>query len=131
MKNRFLVTMGLIAALMATGCAGNAGSNQQPDAAQDAETVQVQEQQETTDAGQESAEPAQEAAAPQTGKYESSNGWTATYNPAEIEAIEDDAVYFSYIGEAEGKRHDQGRHSLSEIGLMNKCMSFQWEILLK
>ena len=103
MKNRFLVTMGLIAALMATGCAGNAGSNPQPEAAQSAETVQAQEQQETAaDAGQESAEPAQEAAAPQTGKYESGYGWTATYNPAEIEVVEDDAVYFSYIGEAEG-----------------------------
>ena len=39
MKNKILVTMGLIAALMATGCAGNAGSNPQPEAAQSAETV--------------------------------------------------------------------------------------------
>ena len=103
MKNKILVTMGLIAALMATGCAGNAGSNPQPEAAQSAETVQAQEQQETAaDAGQDSAEPAQEAAAPQTGKYESGYGWTVSYNSADIQMTEEDAVYFSYKGEAEG-----------------------------
>ena len=93
MKNRFLVTMGLIAALMATGCAGNAGSNPQPEAAQNAETVQAQqetgaEQETAADAGQQSAEPAQEAAAPQIVKYESSQGWNASYNSADIEVID-------------------------------------------
>lgn len=107
MKNRILVTMGLIAALMATGCAGNAGPNPQPEAAQNAETVQAQqetgeEQGTAADAGQQAAEPAQEAAAPQIVKYESSAGWNASYNSADIEVIEDDAVYFSYKGEAEG-----------------------------
>lgn len=109
MKNKILVTMGLIAALMATGCAGNAGSNSQTEAAQNAETVQAQAEQESgaeqeaaADAGQQTAEPAQEAGTPQIVKYESGNGWNVSYNSADIEVIEDDAVYFSYKGEAEG-----------------------------
>ena len=107
MKNKVFVTMGLIAALMATGCAGKAGSNPQPEAAQNAETVQAQqetgaEQDAAADAGQQTAEPAQEAAAPQIVKYESSEGWNASYNSADIEVIEDDAVYFNYKGAAEG-----------------------------
>lgn len=103
MKNKILVTMGLIAALMATGCAGNSGSNAQPEAAQSAETVQAETQQETAaDAGKEAAEPAQDPAAPQTVKYESGFGWIVSYNSADIQMTEEDAVYFSYKGEAEG-----------------------------
>ena len=43
MKNKMLLTMGLVAALMAAGCASTAGSASQPEAAPTAETVQAQQ----------------------------------------------------------------------------------------
>ncbi|MBQ8054002.1 MAG: hypothetical protein IJ198_09405 [Lachnospiraceae bacterium] len=85
MKNKMLLTMGLVAALMAAGCASTSGSASQPEAAPAAETAQ-----------------AQQDAASQIVKYESSDGWSASYNSAAIEVIEDDAVYFNYKGDAEG-----------------------------
>ena len=105
MKNKMLLTMGLVAALMAAGCASTAGSASQPEAAPTAETVQAQQDaaaedgKEAAEAGQETA---QQDAAAQIVKYESSDGWSASYNSAAIEVIEDDAVYFNYKGDAEG-----------------------------
>ena len=105
MKNKMLLTMGLVAALMAAGCASTAGSASQPEAAPAAETVQSQQDaaaedgKEAAEAGQETA---QQDAAAQIVKYESSDGWSASYNSAAIEVIEDDAVYFNYKGDAEG-----------------------------
>ena len=114
MKNKMLLTMGLVAALMAAGCASTAGSASQPEAAPTAETVQAQQDaaaedgkeaaeagQEATEAGQDAAQQTQDAAS-QVVKYESSDGWSAYYNSAAIEVIEDDAVYFNYKGDAEG-----------------------------
>lgn len=112
MKNKMLLTMGLVAALMAAGCASTAGSASQPESAPAAETVQAQQDAEAEDgkevaeAGQEATEAGQETAqqdaAAQIVKYESSDGWSASYNSAAIEVIEDDAVYFNYKGDAEG-----------------------------
>ena len=105
MKNKMLLTMGLVAALMAAGCGSTAGSASQPEAAPAAETVQSQQDaaaedgKEAAEAGQETA---QQDAAAQIVKYESSDGWSASYNSAAIEVIEDDAVYFNYKGDAEG-----------------------------
>jgi outer membrane murein-binding lipoprotein Lpp len=114
MKNKMLLTMGLVAALMAAGCASTAGSASQPEAAPAAETVQAQQDaeaedgkeaaeagQEATEAGQDAAQQTQDAAS-QIVKYESKDGWSASYNSAAIEVIEDDAVYFNYKGDAEG-----------------------------
>ncbi|MDR9829640.1 hypothetical protein RCJ22_29045, partial [Vibrio sp. FNV 38] len=102
-------TMGLAAALIVTGCAANNASNAQPEAAQEAETVQAEVAQETeteqeaeAGASQDTSEPAQETAEAGIEKYESSDGWSVSYDSACIELIEDDAVYFKYTGEAEG-----------------------------
>ena len=107
MKNKMLLTMGLVAALMAAGCASTAGSASQPEAAPTAETVQAQQDaaaedgKEAAEAGQDAAQQTQDAAS-QVVKYESKDGWSASYNSAAIEVIEDDAVYFNYKGDAEG-----------------------------
>ena len=93
MKKKLLMTMGLAAALIVTGCAANGASNAQTESAQEAETVQAEVAQET--------ETEQEAEAG-IEKYESSDGWSVSYDSACIELIEDDAVYFKYTGEAEG-----------------------------
>ena len=42
MKKKIMMTMGLAAALIVTGCAANNASNAQPEAAQEAETVQAE-----------------------------------------------------------------------------------------
>ena len=55
MKNKLLLTMGLVAALMAAGCASTAGSASQPEAAPTAETVQAQQDAAAED-GKEAAE---------------------------------------------------------------------------
>ena len=109
MKKKLLMTMGLVAALIVTGCAANGASNAQPESAQEAETVQAEAAQETegeqeaeAGASQDTSEPAQDTAAAGIEKYESSDGWSAYYNSAAIEVIEDDAVYFNYKGDAEG-----------------------------
>ena len=109
MKKKLLMTMGLVAALIVTGCAANGASNAQPESAQEAETVQAEAAQETegeqeaeAGASQDTSEPAQETAEAGIEKYESSDGWSASYDSACIELIEDDAVYFKYTGEAEG-----------------------------
>ena len=93
MKKKLLMTMGLAAALIVTGCAANGASNAQTESAQEAETVQAEAAQETE--GEQEAEAGIE-------KYESSDGWSVSYDSACIELIEDDAVYFKYTGEAEG-----------------------------
>ena len=93
MKKKLLMTVGLAAALIVTGCAANGASNAQPESAQEAETVQAEAAQETE--GEQEAEAGIE-------KYESSDGWSVSYDSACIELIEDDAVYFKYTGEAEG-----------------------------
>ena len=93
MKKKLLMTMGLAAALIVTGCAANGASNAQTESAQEAETVQAEAAQET--------ETEQEAEAG-IEKYESSDGWSVSYDSSCIELIEDDAVYFKYTGEAEG-----------------------------
>ena len=55
MNNKTLVTMGLIAAMLMTGCAGKAGTGTQTDAAQ-TEATAVEAQAETeAGAGQETA----------------------------------------------------------------------------
>lgn len=100
MYNKAFVTMGLIAAMLMTGCAGKAGAGAQAgatktDAAQ-TEATAVEEKTETE------AGAGQEAAAPETVKYESTDGWSAVYEKNSIEVIEDDGVYFSYIGKADG-----------------------------
>ena len=93
MKKKLLMTMGLAAALIVTGCAANGASNAQTESAQEAETVQAEAARET--------EAEQEAEAG-IEEYESSDGWSVSYDSACIELIEDDAVYFKYTGEAEG-----------------------------
>ena len=93
MKKKLLMTMGLVAALIVTGCAANGASNAQPESAQEAETVQAEAAQETE--GEQEAEAGIE-------KYESSDGWSVSYDSSYFELIEDDAVYFKYTGEAEG-----------------------------
>ena len=93
MKKKLVMTMGLAVALIVTGCAANGASNAQTESAQEAETVQAEVAQET--------ETEQEAEAG-IEKYESSDGWSVSYDSACIELIEDDAVYFKYTGEAEG-----------------------------
>ena len=47
MKKKLLMTMGLAAALIVTGCAANGASNAQTESAQEAETVQAEVAQET------------------------------------------------------------------------------------
>ena len=93
MKKKLLMTMGLVAALIVTGCAANGASNAQTESAQEAETVQAEAARET--------EAEQEAEAG-IEKYESSDGWSVSYDSSYFELIEDDAVYFKYTGEAEG-----------------------------
>ena len=92
--------MGLIAAMLMTGCAGKAGAGAQAGATQtdtaQTEATSVEEKKETE------AGAGQEAAAPETVKYESADGWSAVYEKNSIEVIEDDGVYFSYIGKADG-----------------------------
>lgn len=92
--------MGLIAAMLMTGCAGKAGAGAQAGATQtdaaQTEATAVEEKTETE------AGAGQEAAAPETVKYESTDGWSAVYEKNSIEVIEDDGVYFSYIGKADG-----------------------------
>ncbi len=94
MYNKALVIMGLVAAMLMTGCAGKAGASQ-TDAAQ-TEATAVEEKNEAE------AGAAQEAAAPETVKYESADGWSAVYEKNSIEVIEADGVYFSYTGKADG-----------------------------
>lgn len=100
MNNKTLITMGLIAAMLMTGCAGKAGAGAQAGATQtdtaQTEATSVEEKKETE------AGAGQEAAAPETVKYESADGWSAVYEKNSIEVIEDDGVYFSYIGKADG-----------------------------
>ena len=109
MKKKLLMTMGLAAALIVTGCAANGASNAQTESAQEAETVQAEAAQETegeqeaeAGASQDTSEPAQDTAAAGIEKYESSDGWSVSYDSSYFELIEDDAVYFKYTGEAEG-----------------------------
>lgn len=100
MNNKTLITMGLIAAMLMTGCAGKAGAGAQAGASQtDAAQTEATAVEEKTEA---EAGAAQEAAAPETVKYESADGWSAVYEKNSIEVIEDDGVYFSYIGKADG-----------------------------
>ena len=121
MKNKLLVTMGLVAALMVTGCAGSTGTGAQADTdtqaqeAQSEETAEAEAGQETAEAGQETeaeantaeAEANADAGAEQETaseivKYESDEGWSVSYNEAEFEVNEDDGTYFHYIGQADG-----------------------------
>ena len=95
MNNKTLVTMGLIAAMLMTGCAGKAGTGTQTDAAQ-TETTAVEAQAETE------AGAGQETAAAEFVKYESADGWSTSYDKNSIEVTEDDGTWFSYIGKADG-----------------------------
>ena len=100
MYNKTLVTMGLIAAMLMTGCAGKTASGTQTDAAQ-ADTAQTEatavEAKTETEAGAE-----QEAVAAELVKYESAEGWSASYDKSIIEVTEDDGTWFNYIGKADG-----------------------------
>lgn len=100
MNNKTLVTMGLIAAMLMTGCAGKTGTGTQTDTAQ-TETAQTEatavEAQTETDAGT-----GQETVAAELVKYESADGWIATYDKGTVEVTEDDGTCFSYIGKADG-----------------------------
>ena len=95
MNNKTLVTMGLIAAMLMTGCAGKAGTGKQTDAAQ-TEATAVEAQAETE------AGAGQETAAAEFVKYESADGWSTSYDKNSIEVTEDDGTWFSYIGKADG-----------------------------
>lgn len=95
MNNKTLVTMGLIAAMLMTGCAGKAGTGTQTDAAQ-TEATAVEAQAETE------AGAGQETAAAEFVKYESADGWNTSYDKNSIEVTEDDGTWFSYIGKADG-----------------------------
>ena len=95
MNNKTLVTMGLIAAMLMTGCAGKAGTGTQTDAAQ-TEATAVEAQAETE------AGAGQETAAAEFVKYESADGWSTSYDKNSIEVTEDDGTWFSYIGKADG-----------------------------
>lgn len=100
MYKKTLVTMGLIAAMLMTGCAGKTGTGTQTDAAQ-ADTAQteataVEAKTETEDGA------AQETVAAELVKYESAEGWSAAYDKSVIEVTEDDGTWFNYIGKAEG-----------------------------
>ena len=100
MNNKTLVTMGLIAAMLMTGCAGKAGAGAQASATQtDAAQTEATAAEEKTET---EAGVGQEAAVPETAVYESADGWSAVYDKGSIEVIEDDGVYFSYIGKADG-----------------------------
>ena len=100
MYNKALVTMGLVAAMLMTGCAGKAGAGAQAGASQtDAAQTEATAVEEKNEA---EAGAAQEAAAPETVKYESADGWSAVYEKNSIEVIEADGVYFSYTGKADG-----------------------------
>ena len=92
--------MGLIAAMLMTGCAGKTGTGTQTDAAQ-ADTAQteataVEAKTETEDGA------AQETVAAELVKYESAEGWSAAYDKSVIEVTEDDGTWFNYIGKADG-----------------------------
>lgn len=92
--------MGLVAAMLMTGCAGKAGAGAQAGASQtDAAQTEATAVEEKTEA---EAGATQEAAAPETVKYESADGWSAVYEKNSIEVIEADGVYFSYTGKADG-----------------------------
>lgn len=93
MKNKLLVTMGLVAALMVTGCAGSTGTGAQADTDTQAQEAQSEETAE--------AEAEQETAS-EIVKYESDERWSVSYNEAEFEVNEDDGTYFHYIGQADG-----------------------------
>ena len=100
MYNKALVIMGLVAAMLMTGCAGKAGAGAQAGASQtDAAQTEATAVEEKNEA---EAGAAQEAAAPETVKYESADGWSAVYEKNSIEVIEADGVYFSYTGKADG-----------------------------
>ena len=100
MYNKTLVTMGLVAAMLMTGCAGKTGTGTQTDAAQ-ADTAQTEattaETKTETEAGA-----AQETVTAELVKYESAEGWSAFYDKSVIEVTEDDGTWFNYIGKAEG-----------------------------
>ena len=100
MYNKTLVTMGLIAAMLMTGCAGKTSSGTQTDAAK-ADTVQTEatavEAKDEAEAGA-----AQETVTAELAKYESADGWSAVYDKSIIEVTEDDGTWFSYTGKADG-----------------------------
>ena len=100
MNNKTLVTMGLIAAMLMTGCAGKTGTGTQTDAAQ-AETAQTEataaEAKTETD-----AEAVQETVTAELVKYDSADGWSATYDKSIFEVAEDDGTSFTYTGKADG-----------------------------
>lgn len=87
MKNKFLVIISLAAALITAGCSGNSAANTQQEATATSEVA-------TTEA-------AATSEVSET-RYDSPDGWSVSYNSAEIEEYEDDGTYFKYIGEAEG-----------------------------
>ena len=100
MNSKTLVTMGLIAAMLMTGCAGKTGTGTQTDAAQ-ADTAQTEAT--AVEAKTEAeAEAVQETVTAELVKYESAEGWSATYDKSVIEVTEDDGTWFNYIGKADG-----------------------------
>ena len=115
MKKEIIVTLGLIAALAFAGCANQTAGNTQAEPAQEqaaeteqtADTEQTAETEQTTEAEQTAETEQEQTAQTQTEsaelvKYESKDGWSASYDSSVIEVIEDDGVYFSYKGDAEG-----------------------------
>ena len=90
MNSKTLVTMGLIAAMLMTGCAGKTGTGTQTDAAQ-ADTAQTEvtavEAKTEIEAGA-----AQETVTAELVKYESAEGWSASYDKSVIEVTEDDGT---------------------------------------
>ena len=100
MNSKILVTMGLVAAMLMTGCAGKTGTGTQTDAAQ-ADTAQTEAAAVEAQAGTE-AGAGRETAATEFVKYESADGWSTSYDKNSIEVTEDDGTWFSYIGKADG-----------------------------
>lgn len=110
MRKRIFITIGLVAAVLAAGCAGGgtapAGSEAQsaetaageePDAADT--TAAAVDDTATADSGQESG-----TEEPEPVKYESDGGWFVEYNADRVAVTEeDDNIIFTYTGEgAEG-----------------------------
>ena len=99
MKKEIIVTLGLIAALAFAGCANQTAGNTQAEPAQEqaAETEQTAETEKTTEAEQTAETEQEQTAQTQTEsaelvKYESKDGWSASYDRSVIEVIEDDGV---------------------------------------
>lgn len=108
MRKRILITIGLVAAVLAAGCAGGstapASSEAQSAEAVDAEEPGVADTAAGDDAAAAVSETESETVEPEFVKYESDNGWFVEYDAEQVAVTEeDDNIIFTYTGEgAEG-----------------------------